>query len=147
MQSLFNRLGSKMSIKEIDLHSHLDYFPENLGDLIVELSEWFHRDLRKILGTLEYPHDGGLQLIYSMWLSWGCSLLEVFEMSLLWDVWVNGQFINDNFLSFFHNYLILWCNLIMNKFHMYETVLSIKKATRKICRYQSLCWTSWLHQI
>ena len=46
MLSSFHRLGCRMSIKVHYLHSHLDRFPENLGDLSEEQGERFHRDLR-----------------------------------------------------------------------------------------------------
>jgi hypothetical protein len=42
----FNRLGCNMSVKVHYLHSHLDRFPENLGDLGEEQGERFHRDIK-----------------------------------------------------------------------------------------------------
>ena len=39
-------LGSRMSIKLHYLFSHLDYFPENLGDVSEEQEERFHQDIR-----------------------------------------------------------------------------------------------------
>ena len=41
----FRRLGARMSIKMHFLHSHLDYFPENLGALSEEQGERFHQDI------------------------------------------------------------------------------------------------------
>ena len=35
-----------MSIKVHYLHSHLDWFPENLGDIIAEQGERFHQDIK-----------------------------------------------------------------------------------------------------
>lgn len=42
MLKSFKVLGCKMSLKLHFLHSHLDYFPENLGDV----SERFYQDLK-----------------------------------------------------------------------------------------------------
>jgi hypothetical protein len=43
----FNRLGCNMSVKFQYLHSHLDRFPENLGDLNEEQGERFHQDIKQ----------------------------------------------------------------------------------------------------
>ena len=54
----FQVLGARMSIKLHYLFSHVDYFPENLGDVNEEQGERFHQDIRtmeentKIIGTL-----------------------------------------------------------------------------------------------
>jgi hypothetical protein len=37
------------------LHSHLDRFPENLGDLSEEQGEIFHQDIK----TMEFIYQGG----------------------------------------------------------------------------------------
>ena len=42
----FQALGSRMSIKLYCLFSHLDYFPENLGDVSVEQGKRFHQDIK-----------------------------------------------------------------------------------------------------
>lgn len=42
----FQRLGCNMSVKVHFLHSHLDYFPENLGDYSEEQGERFHQDIK-----------------------------------------------------------------------------------------------------
>ncbi|PZC80047.1 hypothetical protein B5X24_HaOG215516 [Helicoverpa armigera] len=42
----FNRLGVNMSIKLHFLYSHLDRFPQNLGDYSEEQGERFHQDIR-----------------------------------------------------------------------------------------------------
>ena len=42
----FLALGSRMSIKLHYLFSHLDYFPENLGDVSEEQRERFHQDIK-----------------------------------------------------------------------------------------------------
>ena len=40
------RLGCRMSIKLHYLHSHLDKFPDNLGDVAEEQGERFHQDIK-----------------------------------------------------------------------------------------------------
>ena len=42
----FQALGVRMSIKLHYLFSHLDYFPENLGDVSEEQGERFHQDIK-----------------------------------------------------------------------------------------------------
>src|SRR5277367_97272 len=42
----FKALGARMSIKMHFLSSHLDYFPDNCGDLSEEQGERFHQDIR-----------------------------------------------------------------------------------------------------
>ena len=42
----FQALGISMSIKVHFLHSHLDRFPENLGDVSDEQGERFHQDIK-----------------------------------------------------------------------------------------------------
>ena len=42
----FRDLGCNMSIKIHYLHSHLDKFPENLGDYSEEQGERFHQDIK-----------------------------------------------------------------------------------------------------
>jgi hypothetical protein len=50
----FNRLGCNMSVKVHYLHSHLDHFLENLGDLSEEQGERFHQDIN----TMEAIYQG-----------------------------------------------------------------------------------------
>lgn len=54
MLSHFKQLGCNMSIKVHYLHSHLDCFPENLGDFSEEQGERFHQDIR----TIEERYQG-----------------------------------------------------------------------------------------
>ena len=42
----FQKLGARMSVKMYFLRSHLDYFPQNCGDLSEEQGEHFHQDIR-----------------------------------------------------------------------------------------------------
>ena len=50
----FQALGARMSIKLHYLSSHLDYFPENLGDVSEEQEERFQQDIR----TMEQKYQG-----------------------------------------------------------------------------------------
>lgn len=54
MLNNFRDLGCNMSIKVHYLHSHLDRFPENLGDLSEEQGERFHQDIK----TMEERYQG-----------------------------------------------------------------------------------------
>lgn len=54
MLSNLRDLGCNMSIKLHYLHSHLDRFPENLGDLSEEQGERFHQDI----STMEERYQG-----------------------------------------------------------------------------------------
>ena len=42
----FQKLGCNMSVKVYFFHSHLEYFPENLGVLKKEQDERFHHDIK-----------------------------------------------------------------------------------------------------
>ena len=42
----YERMGVNMSLKIHFLHSHLDFFPENLGSVSDEYGERFHQDLK-----------------------------------------------------------------------------------------------------
>ena len=59
-------LGTRMSIKLHYLFNHLDYFPENLGDVSEEQGERFHQDIRtmqeRCQGSLGLSYDGRLLL-------------------------------------------------------------------------------------
>jgi hypothetical protein len=46
MLSKYKDLGANMSIKVHYLHSHLDRFPDNLGDFSEEQGERFHQDIK-----------------------------------------------------------------------------------------------------
>ena len=47
-------LGCNMIVKVHFLHSHLDYFPENLGAMIKEQGKHFHQNLK----TMEKRYQG-----------------------------------------------------------------------------------------
>ena len=42
----FQKLGCNTSVKVYFLHSHLDYFPKNLGAMSEEQGERFHQDIK-----------------------------------------------------------------------------------------------------
>ncbi|KAI6656209.1 hypothetical protein LOD99_1542 [Oopsacas minuta] len=42
----YKNLGCNMSVKVHFLHSHIDYFPENLGAVSEEQGERFHQDIK-----------------------------------------------------------------------------------------------------
>jgi len=44
----FQKLGCNMSLKVHFLHSHLDYFPRNLGEVSEEQGERFHQDIKEM---------------------------------------------------------------------------------------------------
>ena len=46
MLTKYQEMGANMSIKVHFLHSHLDRFPENLGDFSEEQGERFHQDIK-----------------------------------------------------------------------------------------------------
>jgi hypothetical protein len=50
----FEKLGCNMSVKVHFLHSHISYFPENLGQMSEEQGERFHQDMK----TMESRYQG-----------------------------------------------------------------------------------------
>jgi hypothetical protein len=67
----FNRLGCNMSVKVHYLRSHLDRFPENLGDLSKEQGERFHQDIK----TMEARYQG----------RWDAHMMADCCWNLMWD--------------------------------------------------------------
>lgn len=53
----YQALGCRMSLKIHFLHSHLDFFPRNLGAVSDEQGERFHQDLR----SMEKRYQGKLE--------------------------------------------------------------------------------------
>src|SRR5258705_1856737 len=53
MLHAYNALGCNMSLKVHFMHSHLDYFPQNCGDLSDEHGERFHQDIAAIQSRYE----------------------------------------------------------------------------------------------
>jgi len=50
MLKVYEQLGARMYLKMRFLHSHLDFFPPNLGEVSVEQGERFHQDISVIEG-------------------------------------------------------------------------------------------------
>ncbi|KRZ05510.1 hypothetical protein T11_3579 [Trichinella zimbabwensis] len=48
MLEKFEKLGCNMNLKLHFLHSHLDFFPQNLGDVSEEQGERFHQDIKQM---------------------------------------------------------------------------------------------------
>ena len=48
MMNNYRDIGADMSIKVHFLHSHLDRFPENCGDVSDEQGEHFHQDIKEM---------------------------------------------------------------------------------------------------
>jgi len=48
MLDKYKALGCNMSLKLHFLHSHLDHFPENLGDVSEEQGERFHQGMKEM---------------------------------------------------------------------------------------------------
>ena len=48
MLKSFQELGCNMSTKVHYLHSHLHWFPENLGDVSEEQGKRFHQDMKEM---------------------------------------------------------------------------------------------------
>ena len=67
----FHSLGNRMSTKLHYLYSHLERFPENLGDLSEEQGERFHQDIR----TMEEQYQG----------RWDANMLSDYCWSLMRD--------------------------------------------------------------
>ena len=45
MLKSYQKIGARMSLKIHFFHSHLDFFPKNLGDVSDEHGERFHQDI------------------------------------------------------------------------------------------------------
>ena len=54
MLSDFKKMGCRMSLKLHFLHSHLDFFSDNMGDISEEHGERFHQDIK----TMESRYSG-----------------------------------------------------------------------------------------
>ncbi|GFU64794.1 hypothetical protein TNCV_2128681 [Trichonephila clavipes] len=69
MLSNLKELGCNMSIKIHFLHSHLDRFPQNLGDFSEKRDERFHQDLldngRALSVAVGLTYDGRLLLEFA----------------------------------------------------------------------------------
>jgi len=59
-----------MSVKLHFLHSHLNFFPDNLGDISEEQGERFHQDIKDIEGRYQGRWDVSMLADYCWLLMW-----------------------------------------------------------------------------
>lgn len=64
MLSNFQKLGCNMSIKLHFLHSHIDFFPENLGAVSEEQGERFHQDIKVMESRYQGRWDANMMADY-----------------------------------------------------------------------------------
>lgn len=64
MVNNFKNMGCLMNLKLHFLHSHIEYFPENLGDFSEEQGERFHQDLQDIEKRYQGVWDGHMLADY-----------------------------------------------------------------------------------
>ncbi|GBL74390.1 hypothetical protein AVEN_235357-1 [Araneus ventricosus] len=64
MLTVYEAQGCKMSLKVHFLHSHIDYFPDNLGAFSEEHCERFHQDVRDIEKRYQGRWDANMQSDY-----------------------------------------------------------------------------------
>ena len=69
----FQALGARMSIKLHYLFSHLDYFPENLGDVSEEQGERFHQNIRMMEERYQGRWDSHMMADYCWTLICDCT--------------------------------------------------------------------------
>ena len=77
MLTNFQTLGCRMSVKVHYLHSHLDFFPANLGHMNEEQGEQFYLDIK----TMETRYQG----------RWDCSMMADYCWSLKRDCLVHNE--------------------------------------------------------
>ena len=63
MLKAYEQLGARMSLKMHFLHSHLDFFPSNLGEVSDKQGERFHQDISVIEERYQGQHDGRFLLV------------------------------------------------------------------------------------
>ena len=68
----FHKLGCNMSIKVHFLHSHLDKFPINLGDVSDEQGERFHQDIKRMEELYQGRYDRNMMADYCWSLKRDC---------------------------------------------------------------------------
>ena len=104
----FQALGARMSIKMHFLSSHLDYFPENCGDVSEEQGERFHQDIR----VMEERYQG----------RWDVNMLADYCWCLKRDVTDVKQ--TKIFAKAIYSALIVFLNLFNVEFHINGTCAS-----------------------
>jgi hypothetical protein len=70
--STFKKLGCNMSVKVHFLHSHIDYFPDNLGAVSEEQGERFHKDIKTIEKRYQGRWDTNMMADYCWCLQKDC---------------------------------------------------------------------------
>ena len=60
MLKAYEQLGARMSLKMHFLHSHLDFFPSNLGEVSDEQGERFHQDISVIERRYQGRYDANM---------------------------------------------------------------------------------------
>jgi hypothetical protein len=82
-----NRLGYNKSVKIHYVHSHLDRFPEYLGDLSEEQGERFHQDIKTMEARYQGRGDAHMMADYCwnlyVGLSWQIPISDVLQKELL----------------------------------------------------------------
>lgn len=73
MLSAFQKLGCRMSLKVHFLFSHLDYFPDNLGDFSEEMGERFHQDIKVMETRYQGRWDISMMADYCWMIKRDCS--------------------------------------------------------------------------
>jgi hypothetical protein len=68
----FNRLGCNMSVKVQYLHSYVDRFPQNLGDISEEQGERFHQHIKTMEARYQGRWDAHMMADYCWNLMWDC---------------------------------------------------------------------------
>ncbi|KAI6655687.1 hypothetical protein LOD99_1827 [Oopsacas minuta] len=61
----YEKMGCRMSLKLHFLHSHLDFFPENLGTVSDEQGERFHQDTQEMETRYQGFWNEGMMSDYS----------------------------------------------------------------------------------
>ena len=77
MLACFQALGCRMSLKVHFLHAHLDYFPQNLGNMSEEHGERFHQDIKSMETRYQGQWDVSMMADYCWCLKRDCVSNEV----------------------------------------------------------------------
>ena len=72
MLASYEALGCRMSLKVYFLHAHLDYFPQNLGDMSEEHGEHFHQDIKSMETRYQERWDVSMMADYCWCLKRDC---------------------------------------------------------------------------
>ena len=72
----FAALGCRMSLKVHFLHAHLDYFPQNLGDMSKEHGEPFYQDIKSMETWRQNRWDISMMADYCWCMKCNCKSSE-----------------------------------------------------------------------